>query len=280
MEIFSRTKSAVGKNKVKQKKEALETNYIAWANENAERKAKYANALELVKNAYDQGAKYTLPKVYFQEAVFQGPDIFGYVMSNFAFRSNMQAAVLANSSEKMEEAKKQILEDLEGEFKNYNAEIDQKLLAKMLTMFYNNVDKEFHPETLTEIAKKYKNDFHEFAADYFKKSPFTSEQKVKDYLAKFNAKKLQKDPIYNLMNEFINIYIQQISGGQNQIDQEKAKGMRLFVDGVRQMNKDKKYAADANSTMRVSYGNVLSYEPSDAVTYHFSTTLEGVMQKK
>jgi len=268
------------KNKVKQKKEALEANYIAWANENAERKVKYANALELVKNAYDQGAKYTLPKVYFQEAVFQGPDIFGYVMSNFAFRSSMQAAITANSSERMEEAKKQILEDLEGDFKNYNAEIDQKLLAKMLTMFYNNVDEEFHPETLTEIAKKYKNDFNKFAADYFKKSPFTSEQRVQDYLAKFNAKKLQKDPIYNLMNEFINIYIQQISGGQNQIAKEKAKGMRLFVDGVRQMNKDKKYAPDANSTMRVSYGNVLSYEPTDAVTYHFYTTLEGVMQKE
>ena len=52
-------------------------------------------------------------------------------------------------------------------------------------------------------------------------------QKVKDYLAKFNAKKLQKDPIYNLMNEFINIYIQQISGGQNQIAQEKAKSSAL-----------------------------------------------------
>ena len=56
--------------------------------------------------------------------------------------------------------------------------------------------------------------------------------------------------------------------------------MRLFVDGIRQMNKDKKYAPDANSTMRVTYGNVLSYNPADAVTYHFISTLDGVMQKE
>ncbi|HLU85684.1 MAG TPA: S46 family peptidase [Vicingaceae bacterium] len=268
------------KNKVKAKKERLEQQFLAWANENEERKAKYANALDLVKESYEKGAKYTLPKVYFQEAVFQGPDIFGYVMSNFAFRSDMQMAITANDDAKIEEAKKQLLEYLAEDFKNYNAAIDEKLLGEMLTMFYTNVDKEFHPETLTTLAKKYKSNFNKFAADYFKKSPFKSEQAVKDYLAKFNVKKLQKDPIYNLVNEFINIYIQKISGGQGEINQLQSKGMRLFVDGIRQMNKDKKYAPDANSTMRVTYGNVLSYNPADAVTYHFISTLDGVMQKE
>lgn len=268
------------KNKVKAKKERLEQQFLAWANENEERKAKYANALDLVKESYEKGAKYTLPKVYFQEAVFQGPDVFGYVMSNFAFRSDMQMAITANDDAKIEEAKKQILEYLAEDFKNYNAAIDEKLLGEMLTMFYTNVDKEFHPETLTALAKKYKGDFKRFASDYFKKSPFKSEQAVKDYLAKFNVKKLQKDPIYNLVNEFINIYIQKISGGQGEINQLQSKGMRLFVDGIRQMNKDKKYAPDANSTMRVTYGNVLSYNPADAVTYHFISTLDGVMQKE
>lgn len=268
------------KNKVKAKKERLEQQFLAWANENEERKAKYANALDLVKESYEKGAKYTLPKVYFQEAVFQGPDVFGYVMSNFAFRSDMQMAITANDDAKIEEAKKQILEYLAEDFKNYNAAIDEKLLGEMLTMFYTNVDKEFHPETLTTLAKKYKGDFKRFASDYFKKSPFKSEQAVKDYLAKFNVKKLQKDPIYNLINEFINIYIQKISGGQGEINQLQSKGMRLFVDGIRQMNKDKKYAPDANSTMRVTYGNVLSYNPADAVTYHFISTLDGVMQKE
>jgi hypothetical protein len=39
-------------------------------------------------------------------------------------------------------------------------------------------------------------------------------------------------------------------------------------------------ASDANSTMRFTYGNVLPYNPADAVNYDFYTTLEGVMQKE
>ena len=46
------------------------------------------------------------------------------------------------------------------------------------------------------------------------------------------------------------------------------------------MNPDKKYYPNANSTMRVTYGNVLDYFPADAVYYNFYTTLEGVMEKE
>ena len=46
------------------------------------------------------------------------------------------------------------------------------------------------------------------------------------------------------------------------------------------MNKDKKFAPDANSTMRLTYGKVLSYDPKDAVHFHYLTTLKGVMEKE
>ena len=82
------------------------------------------------------------------------------------------------------------------------------------------------------------------------------------------------------MNEFIEIYIQQIIMPQQLSAESLARGMRLFVDGTKQMNKDKAYASDANSTMRVTYGNVLAYDGADAIHYHHITTLEGVMQKE
>ena len=36
---------------------------------------------------------------------------------------------------------------------------------------------------------------------------------------------------------------------------------------------------DANSTMRLTYGSVLSYEPKDAVIYKYYTTMNGVLEK-
>ena len=43
--------------------------------------------------------------------------------------------------------------------------------------------------------------------------------------------------------------------------------------------KEKKFFPDANSTLRVTYGNVKGYTPRNAVQYNFYTYLDGVMEK-
>jgi hypothetical protein len=46
------------------------------------------------------------------------------------------------------------------------------------------------------------------------------------------------------------------------------------------MQKDKKFYPDANSTMRLTYGNVLDYVPADAAYYDYFTTTKGIMEKE
>ena len=268
------------KNNVYDKKKAIEDAYVKWANADKKRAAKYGNAITLIEEAYKKNNQYTLPNVYFEEAIFQGPDVFSFVMGNLGFRSEMKGALASEDEGKIKAAKKGIKEAAPAYFKDYNQEIDENLLASMLEMFYTNVDAAYHPATLTEIKTKYKGDFKAFAKKYYSKSPFASEEKLNIWLDKFSKKTVEKDPIYNLMNEFIDIYIQQIIMPQQLSAESLAKGMRLFVDGTIQMNKDKAYASDANSTMRVTYGNVLAYDGADAIHYSHITTLEGVMQKE
>ena len=90
--------------------------------------------------------------------------------------------------------------------------------------------------------------------------------------------KLEKDIFFILQREFIKTYRQDIMMPKMAFDNDYNKGMRLFVDGLQKMGMNK--ASDANSTMRFTYGNVLPYDPADAVHYDFYTTLEGVMQKE
>ena len=45
------------------------------------------------------------------------------------------------------------------------------------------------------------------------------------------------------------------------------------------MNKDRMFYLDANSTMRITYGKVLGYDPQDAVHYDYFTTLDGYVAK-
>ena len=58
------------------------------------------------------------------------------------------------------------------------------------------------------------------------------------------------------------------------------KGYRLFVKGLREMQPDKAYYPDANSTMRLTYGPVGDYKAADAVHYDFVTTANGILEKK
>jgi hypothetical protein len=47
-----------------------------------------------------------------------------------------------------------------------------------------------------------------------------------------------------------------------------------------EMEKDKTFYPDANSTMRLTYGKVLEYEPRDGVIYKYYTTTDGYLEKE
>ena len=64
------------------------------------------------------------------------------------------------------------------------------------------------------------------------------------------------------------------------VREDLAKGNRLFISGLREMNPHKNYYPDANSTMRATYGNVGDYNPGEAMHYEYYTTIDGVMQKE
>jgi len=53
----------------------------------------------------------------------------------------------------------------------------------------------------------------------------------------------------------------------------------LYVDAIMKMYPDSLMYPDANSTLRLTYGSVQSYEPKDGISYHYYTTLKGVMEK-
>ena len=56
---------------------------------------------------------------------------------------------------------------------------------------------------------------------------------------------------------------------------------RLYLKGIMEMDpvKAKMMYPDATFTMRVSFGNVKSYKPKDAVIYDYVCTMTGVLQK-
>ena len=263
-------------NKVVDKKQNIESSFTAWYQKNKLEK-EYGQALNLIQNATESSSKYIIPKVYFQEAVV-GSELILFMLRNLGPRTPLYNAL--KTGEGVSKAKEALLQKAESYFKDYNATIDENTLASILSLYANDVNKEFQPELLISLNEKHKGNFKKFASNYFSKTPFKSYKLFKEWINndKLSTKTIEKDVVFQLMNQFLDVYRSKVLLPKSSYDSDYNKGMRLFVDALQKMGMNK--ASDANSTMRFTYGNVLPYDPADAVHYDFFTTLEGVMQKE
>jgi hypothetical protein len=163
-------------------------------------------------------------------------------------------------------------------FKDYFLPIDQETFAAMMRLFHEDVPADQQPAFVAESLGKYKGDYDLWAADVFENSIFTSKEKVDAFLGKPSLKVLEKDPAYQAWQAF-----SQKNGELQKATSDAytllARGNRSFIAGLREMNPEVKYAPDANSTMRLSYGTVQGYHPADGVYYDYFTTLDGVIEK-
>ncbi|NVN94800.1 MAG: S46 family peptidase [Bacteroidetes bacterium] len=263
--------------KVYDKKKELENQFETWVNSNAQNKEKYGTALTDISAAYAELGKFELQRWYFQEAIARGPEIIGFSRNFSALAKELKAEKPDN--DKIKKAIDVLKTVSEKFFKDYNQATDKKLLASMLNLYFTNVPKEQQPELLSKIASKCKGNFAEYTEVIFKKTIFSDVNKVNNLLSKPNAKAIEKDMAYVLMNAFYDNYFK-YNDQMKQYNEMLERGNRLFVAGIREMQPDKKFAPNANSTMRVTYGQVLDYYPADAVHYDYKTTLDGVMEKE
>ncbi len=262
--------------KVYDKKLELEVRFSAWVNANPAREAKYGQALPDIEKGYDILKQYNLSRRYYREAISRGSEILGFAGRFGSLRKLLDEKA---EQEKIDKAVKGLRAYTERYFKNYNADIDRNLLAAMMKMYYLNVPAEQQPEMLKKLAEKYNGDFTDWAAIIFEKSIFSSPEKVYALLDNPKAKIIAKDPAYETIKAFSDNY-EVISDKMAEADEYLTRGNRLFMAGLREMDKDKVFYPDANFTMRLSYGTVQDYYPGDAVRYEYFTTLDGVMEKE
>ncbi|HOW31128.1 MAG TPA: S46 family peptidase, partial [Bacteroidales bacterium] len=273
----------IGQNKglkklnVADRKREIEDRFADWINTNRDRNLAYRDALFNISKAYETINRYELATVYNSEAINRGCEIISFSRQFMALAKELESGNPdAGALEKIREKLKTAIDQY---FKNYNAPTDEKLMAAMLRLYYNDVPREQQPLFLKTVFSKYKGDFGAYAAYVFSKTMFADQQKLLAFLETPTLKKLQKDPVWYLQKAFAENAdkIDSIVKPSNDL---LAKGRRLFVKGLRQMESNKTFYPDANSTMRLTYGKVDDYSPQDAVDFDYVTTLEGIMQKE
>tara|TARA_B100001741_G_scaffold46346_1_gene34238 strand:- start:11946 stop:14327 length:2382 start_codon:yes stop_codon:yes gene_type:complete len=268
------------KMKVYDKKVEIENNFTDWVNSGGEeRYEKYGNALNMIKEAYEQNRTINIARTYLNEAVFQGAEIM-----YFSYMMNRKLANIPTDEKERRKMLKEARKEAKEFYKNYNATIDEELFASMLEMYYYNVPQNQHPKVFKRIEQQLFGfkalDFDYYAKNVFSRSIFSSKEKFMAFLDKPSTMKLERDPAYTTMMSIYNYYLENHYTKRLSVRAKLAEGNRLFIAGLREMNPDDNYYPNANSTMRVTYGNVGDYSPGNGAHYDYYTTIEGIMEKE
>jgi len=256
------------------KKQAVENQFNTWVNADDSRKAKYGEALNLIKTSIEGRAEYQNALQYLSECI-QGCEILN--LSQYA--SGLLPALQSGDSQKISETVTALKEEVSEIYKDYNPPTDQKSMKAMLKVFRTDVPVKFHPDFYTLVVdKKFKGNIDKFVDDMFARSVFANETKLTAFLNKPVLKTLQNDPVLRIA-ESVSRAGGAISKELSQFSGNLVKGQRLWMAALREMTPEKTLFPDANFSMRLTYGTVQDYDPRDAVTYKYYTTLQGVVDK-
>jgi len=274
-------KYSIGQNKglvalnVVDKKKALESKFTQWVNEDSERQKKYGEALSLIEGSYKE-QRDDVASEYLMETMLRGPELFAFCMN---MKGLYEALKSGSSDERIQLNVERIKSRMDDFFKDYDAPTDEKVAAALIDVYRKNVDPAFYPSFFTEMNKKYKGDAGEFMAYLYGKTVFADPAKLEEFLAKPSLKTMDRDPAFQVAES---IYDQATILGDivNRTSGELLEGRRLFVAGLMEMEKDRKFYPDANSSMRLTYGTVGDYVPRDGVKYDYYTTLKGYIEKE
>ena len=270
-------KNSIGMNRglanlnVIERKQEQEKEFAAWVAQSPERKAVYGDVLSLLEKGYTTTNEYRQIATYLGEAFAGGAEIVKLTRM-------VQSVDVHNSTP--EEIDLILESQIKPFFKDYDAALDQQVLASMMEVVKKRVPSKYLPDIYPSIDKKYKGNYAKYAADLFKKTSLTSYDKIAEALKNpARYEKLKNDPSYKLsLSVLISLFEMQQFMGESQFD--IAKGERLFFAGLKEMNPNEALSSDANFTMRVSYGSIGGYRPYDAAHYDYYTTTQGVFEKE
>ncbi len=267
--------SQLKKLNVIDKKQQIENQFNTWIAADAERKAKYGEALNMIRSSVEGRAEYANAQQYISECFNQGCEILSLNM----VASTMINALKAGDSKQVSDLISGLKNRINSFYKDYNPPTDQKAMKAMLKLFRNDVPAKFHPDFyVTIVDKKFKGDIDRYVDDLFARSVFSTEAKLNTFLNRPVLKTLENDPVYLTANSISKVS-SEVAKNLSQFDGNLATGRRLWVAALREMTPEKTLYPDANSTMRLTYGTIQDYDPRDAVTYKYYTTLQGVIDK-
>ena len=261
-------------------KQAAENKFEEWAKD----KPEYQNVLSDYQKNYAAWTPYAKERVYLYEGILGSPLIaFASSLISVERALTQQGKTQADVNNALAAADAKRKTFLEKE----NLVSDKEIVAATAMMFYKDIDKDQQPIGFYQgIKDKFGslNDeatFKAWSNFVFGNTMILDSAKWAAFSANPDAVTLQSDPAFAYASAFVQNYLLKYSKQYSDFVARNDDLGRLYLKGIMEMNPAaaKKMYPDANFSMRVSYGNVKSYSPRDAVHYDYETTEKGILEK-
>ncbi|MDE1205675.1 S46 family peptidase [Tenacibaculum larymnensis] len=181
-------------------------------------------------------------------------------LMQMTFRAYQLEQVALNKPEKFEDAKTSLINRIKGIHKNFDVNVDKGVFKNVMPLYNpTNVD-----------------------ASIYDKTSFIDLDKALQLLegdAKKVVKNLNKDAAYQYAKPMIEEFYTKINPEFQQKNQPITALQKTYMKALMEALPNARYFPDANSTLRVTYGQVRGYSPRDAVYYNPVSYLDGVIEK-
>ena len=197
-----------------------------------------------------------------------------------AVMDKIKEAIETKNDSLMQVAKKQLEATYDDIYnKDYDKEVDRAIAKAMLPALADALTPDELPAFYQTIQDKYKGDYNAYVDDLFENSILSSRESLDKFLKKPSVKAIERDPATHYSRTKIaklNEVTKQLSEASEGIDLLH----KAYVRGLNEMKLPVPSYPDANFTIRLTYGNVKSYNPKDGVHYKYFTTTDGILEKE
>ena len=268
-------KNSIGKNqalvynKIPERKAALEARFQAWADK-TNSPLQYQLALPKIKEAVESSSGPMAVYLLLMEALWSGTEIVTV--------PQRVAAVVKVENDKVAN-KDEVMAAVAAFYKNYNEPTDRRVAKRMFKIVRENCPPESLPSLYAQVDSLYGGNIDAWVDDLYNKSIYVSEARLSAALENSGAEVLRTDPASEAMgsirNQLVGLSMQLLP-----LVEQSETWAGVYIKGLTEMDPGAKFYPDANSTIRLTYGQVLPYDPRDGVTYKYYTTLKGVIEKE
>ncbi len=258
---------AIVDNKVVETKLAEEAEFKAWAQKNG--KSEYVDVVEKINACVEEMNRTQYLTTVTSELIMN----VEFIYRNLAKENGK----LLEKPETFEETMKNIYNWLHD--RDYNHDIDRRIAKEVLPLYFELTKPEERNDYLNEVYAKYKGNLEKYIDHVYENSILANETNLKKFLKKPTLKKFEKDPAVLLRTAVFESY-RELSAKNAEFAQVMNPLHKTYLKGLMEKANGAPVYPDANFTMRLTYGNVKSYQPKDGVTFNYYTTLKGVMEKE